>query len=80
MYWAENECGVKTYIDESNDKEKYYCPHCKGVMIRKMGSVTVHHFAHKPQADCDPWYTNHPGKGSWHKSMQQQFPADILII
>lgn len=80
MYWAENERGVRVNIDESNDKEKYCCPCCKGIMIRKMGSVTAHHFAHRPQADCDPWYTNHPGKGSWHKSMQELFPKECQEV
>lgn len=80
MYWAENECGVRVYIDESNDKERYCCPLCKGTLIRKLGSVTAHHFAHRPQADCDPWYTNHPGKGSWHKSMQEMFPKECQEV
>ena len=80
MYWAETKNGDRVYVDESIINEEYFCPHCKGLLIRKWGSVTAHHFAHRPQADCDPWYNNHPGKGSWHKSMQEQFPKECQEV
>ncbi len=68
------------YIDESNGIDTYYCPFCKGKMIRKLGSVNTHHYAHKSHAECDPWYYNHPGKGFWHKSMQAMFPKNCQEV
>lgn len=80
MYWAANSLGEIIYIDESISKEKYYCPHCKGEMTRKLGEVYAHHYAHKPKADCDPWYVNHPGKSGWHKAMQKMFPPECQEV
>ena len=80
MYWANNRSGDRIYIDDSISNEQYFCPHCEGEMTRKLGSVNAHHFAHRPHADCDLWYANHPGKSDWHKSMQELFPQECQEV
>ena len=42
-------------------------------MTLKRGTINAHHFAHRPQANCDSWYFDNAGKSPWHKKMQEQF-------
>ena len=74
MYWAIDENDRRIYIDDAHKAEKYHCPHCGSPLIVKHGEIIAHHFAHKPKADCDDWYNNHPGKSLWHRDMQNMFP------
>lgn len=72
MFFADSMHGIRTYIDDADDKQIYVCPACQKPVIQKRGRVMAHHFAHKSNGACDPWYS---GKMSaWHKEMQNLFP------
>lgn len=73
MFYGLNDKGERIYIKDSIKGEKYYCPCCKGEMIRKVGKVKSHHFAHI-SAVCDTWYSEN--KGSWHRNLQNCFSPD----
>ena len=76
MYYGINQNGIRTYIDDSVNKEKYFCPLCNGILIRKArGTKVAHHYAHKCNP-CDSW-THADGKSAWHKEMQDHFPREL---
>ena len=78
MYCANNDAGVKTSIDEADEKQKYICPACGDEMIQKRGKIVAHHFAHRARTHCDAWYS---GKiSSWHKEIQSLFPKHCQEI
>ena len=70
MFFGRNESGASVNIDNSLPGHQYFCPVCGGELIRKMGHINVHHFAHKSRVECDDWYDT---KGPWHRSMQAKF-------
>ena len=70
MFFGRNESGASVNIDNSLPGHQYFCPVCGGELIRKMGHINVHHFAHKSRVECDDWYDT---KGLWHRSMQAKF-------
>lgn len=72
MYFAYDEHGVRTHIDDADAKGVYTCPACKCRVTQKRGALVAHHFAHKSKGFCDRWYS---GKTSrWHNEMQSLFP------
>ncbi len=73
MYFAVDEDGVRTYIDNAEQDNGYYCPLCKGSLIMKMGTDRAHHFAHRSGLECDSW---HYDMSEWHKSWQEKFPEE----
>ena len=78
MFFANNVYGMRTYIDDADAKQTYFCPVCKEPMLQKRGKIMSHHFAHKAKGACDPWYS---GKMSaWHKKMQNFFPRQCQEV
>ena len=78
MFYAKNLEGDRVHIDNSMPSESYFCPVCNNSMIRKCGEINAHHFAHKSQNSCDPWYT---GKLSpWHSKMQNHFKQEVQEV
>ena len=73
MYFAIDIYNIRIYINETNDKEKYFCPICGNEVIRKLGTKNNHHFAHKNYRYCDTWHEN---KTEWHKKWQSLFSKD----
>ena len=53
------------------EKQEYYCPVCKGLMVLKNGKVRLPHFAHKSKTDCDDFSND---MSEWHYNWQLQFP------
>ena len=49
------------------------CPLCGGGVIAKCGRIVVPHFAHRSDAECDPW--GDP-ETRWHRRWKSQWPAD----
>lgn len=47
------------------------CPKCGKDVIAKCGTVKIHHWAHKSQIDCDPWWRP---MTQWHINWQNKFP------
>ena len=68
-------------IDETNDRDKYYCPYCNQVLTLKKGNIRIHHFSHKKgSVDCtDSWNrsTNiYEEPNTWHNDWEDQFPKE----
>ena len=49
------------------------CPYCDSELIAKCGEVKIHHWAHKGNRNCDPWWEN---ETEWHRSWKDNFPID----
>lgn len=47
------------------------CRGCGAPMVAKCGAVRIHHWAHKSQLDCDPWWE---GETEWHREWKNHFP------
>lgn len=78
MLYGQDPSGRNVSIFNSLDNVEYRCPACHGILIRKRGNIVQHHFAHKSNRNCDPWYDN--AKGDWHIKMQSSFPDDYCEV
>lgn len=47
------------------------CPICNALMVAKCGPRVMHHWAHKSQRNCDPWWEN---ETAWHREWKSNFP------
>lgn len=47
------------------------CPVCREPVIAKCGDQRIHHWAHKSNKSCDPWWEN---ETSWHRNWKNLFP------
>lgn len=47
------------------------CPMCGSPMIAKCGPRILHHWAHRGQRNCDPWWEN---ETEWHRAWKDLFP------
>lgn len=75
--FALNKYNKKTFIDDAQKSEDYYCPACRNKMVVKnQGKIRIHHFAHQSGVECtDNW---HSEMSEWHLSWQSLFPKDSL--
>jgi hypothetical protein len=49
------------------------CPICESELIAKCGDLKMHHWAHKGNRNCDPWWEN---ETDWHRSWKNKFPIE----
>lgn len=65
--------GKIVHIDDvkKEDSTEFLCPICGGEVVKKMGNIVVHHFAHKSLVECDTFTQD---MSEWHKWWQNQFP------
>lgn len=54
-----------------------YCPLCDNELIPRCGEINIHHWAHKKDADCDPWYES---ETDWHLAQKSVVPADWVEV
>lgn len=74
MQIALNKNKQRIHIDESKKDIEYYCPVCEAKLIRKMGEINIHHFAHAHnQKCCDNWTHD---MSEWHTNWQNRFPIE----
>lgn len=73
LYTANDELGTRVPIELSIKTGRYFCPLCKSKLIRKVGEVNQHHFAHEKGSDCDSWYKE---MSEWHRKWQSIFPLE----
>jgi hypothetical protein len=65
-------------LDESGDRIKPWpskearCPHCKGEVTPKCGSIKAWHWAHRDVEDCDEW--GEP-ETEWHVGWKESVPS-----
>jgi predicted SprT family Zn-dependent metalloprotease len=56
LFYAMDSNGVKHHIDKLDKVEaknsRFFCPHCKAMVVPKMGDQKIWHFAHKGEV-CD---------------------------
>lgn len=50
---------------------KGFCPICESELVARCGDVKIHHWAHKGNRNCDPWWEN---ETDWHRSWKNNFP------
>lgn len=80
MYYANDEQGIRVFIDAAEKKNSYFCPACGRRMIIKRGKIKCHHFAHEAKSVCDPWYNGNE-KSLWHQEMQSMFlPEEQEVV
>ena len=78
MFYALDKYNQRVHIDETIPTEAYFCPICKEQLILRRGNIISHHFSHKSNTHCDPWYI---GKMSiWHRLMQELFPPSTREV
>lgn len=49
------------------------CTLCGGETTAKCGTKVIHHWAHKPKDNCDPWWEN---ETEWHREWKNKFPKE----
>lgn len=47
------------------------CLNCGSDLVAKCGEVRIHHWAHKGNRNCDPWWEN---ETEWHRLWKSCFP------
>jgi competence protein CoiA len=62
---------------EATKGAKGICPGCGSELIAKCGDVKLHHWAHKGNRDCDPWWEN---ETEWHRSWKNNFAKDCQEV
>ena len=49
------------------------CPSCDSELIAKCGEQRIHHWAHKGNRTCDPWWEP---ETEWHRTWKNNYPAE----
>jgi hypothetical protein len=52
---------------------KGFCPVCGSELVAKCGELKIHHWAHRGDRNCDPWWEN---ETDWHRSWKNNFPIE----
>lgn len=58
---------------EASKAAKGICPGCGSELIAKCGDIKLHHWSHKGNRNCDPWWEN---ETIWHRSWKNNFLAE----
>lgn len=58
---------------EATPGTKGVCPVCGSEMTPKCGTKIMHHWAHKTNRACDPWWEN---ETPWHRAWKNHFPKE----
>lgn len=58
---------------EAAKDAKGICPSCGAELIPKCGNVNIHHWSHKGERNCDPWWEN---ETDWHRAWKNKFPKE----
>lgn len=53
------------------------CPGCGKEVVAKCGAIKVHHWAHKQEKDCDPWWES---ETEWHRQWKNHFPENYREV
>lgn len=73
MFFANDSKGKRTYIEDSENNEQYFCPVCGQEVIQRKGSTNAFHYAHKVDELCDSWSYD---MSDWHRDWQNLFPEE----
>ncbi len=79
MFFGNDSFNNKVHIDDSSAKVKYHCPLCDSPLVRRMGEIKAHHFAHAKGMICrDTWH--YEEMCEWHSSWQNRFPKECQEV
>lgn len=79
MFFGIDSFKNKVHIDDSSANVQYYCPTCDLELVRRMGEIKAHHFAHKKGMVCnDTWH--YEEMCEWHASWQNRFPKEYQEV
>jgi len=79
MFFGKDSFNNKVHIDDSSANVQYYCPTCDLELVRRMGEIKAHHFAHKKGMVCnDTWH--YEEMCEWHASWQNRFPKEYQEV
>ena len=79
MFFGNDSFKNKVYIDDSSANVKYYCAICDSPLIRRMGEIKAHHFAHEKGMVCnDTWH--YEEMCDWHILWQKRFPKEYREV
>lgn len=79
MFFGNDIFKNKVHIDDSSGKIKYYCPICNSPLVRRMGEIKAHHFAHEKGKVCnDTWH--YEEMCDWHILWQNRFPKEYREV
>lgn len=62
-------------IEESEEGTTYFCPLCHHKLVRRMGDVRRHHFAHVKGSGCDTWFSD---DGLYQDKWKSLFPVESI--
>ncbi len=66
----------RIHIDDISSDKEYFCPACGAPLIKRLGDIRIHHFAHKKENPCtDPWFKDYD-TSEWHDDWQSLFPPE----
>lgn len=66
----------RIHIDDISSDKEYFCPACGAPLVKRLGEIRIHHFAHKPESPCsDEWFKDYD-TSEWHDNWQNMFPAE----
>ena len=78
MLFALDEEKNRVHIDSTLDNRNYYCPCCGERLIRKCGTMRIHHFAHSNFSNCNDYW--HYDMSEWHFNWQNKFPKECQEV
>lgn len=79
MFFGNDSFNNKVHIDSSSAKVEYHCPICDSKLVRRMGEIKAHHFAHIKGMTCrDTWH--YEEMCEWHSSWQNRFPKEYQEV
>lgn len=77
MFIGNDIAGNRIDVDSSIAGQNYFCPACGAPLVKKLGEVRIHHFAHANGSECDTWSND---MSEWHRNWQERFPVDSREI
>ena len=78
MLSARGKNGTIIAWNAKQDDGPFLCPGCRQEVILKKGYINIHHFAHKPGAEC-PYNDYHQGESSLHLSAKKAIYEALLM-
>lgn len=53
------------------------CPACESPVVARCGNIRVHHWAHRAERNCDPWWER---ETQWHRDWKNNFPKEFQEV
>lgn len=53
------------------------CPACGSAVVARCGTIRVHHWAHRADRNCDPWWER---ETQWHRDWKNNFGSEFQEV